>query len=336
MTGRRYAVALPVLACLAPLAVFAAAGTGAYPIAPWRIPAILWAQAEADGYAVLLYIRFPRVVLAALVGAALGLTGAVLQGLFRNPMADPGLIGVTAGAALGASVWIVFAGSIGLAMWGLPAAAFASGLLVVWLVWRLAQSNGRVHTATLLLTGIALNAIAGAGIGLLIYLSNDEQLRGIAFWQLGGLQNATWSLNLVTAPALLAGVALLLPLGRGLNALSLGEAEAYHLGVPVRALHRRALCGAALSVGAAVAAAGGIGFIGLVAPHLLRLGCGADNRRLLPASALLGAFMLVAADTAARTVVQPAEMPVGILTALVGGPFFLWLLMRYKREVFHA
>jgi len=324
------------LAGLLPLALLIAAGTGAYPISPWRIPAILWARTEVDGFAVLLYIRFPRVALAALVGAALGLSGAVLQGLFRNPMADPGLIGVTAGASLGAALWIVLAGGLGLAMWGLPIAAFASGLTVVWLVWRLAQSGGRVHTATLLLTGIALNAIAFAGIGLLIYMSNDEQLRGITFWQLGGLQNATWALNFAVIPLMALGLTLLLPMGRGLNALSLGETEAFHLGVPVKRLHQRALVGAALSVGAAVAAAGGIGFIGLVAPHLLRLGCGADNRWLLPASALLGAFMLVAADTAARTIVQPAEMPVGIITALVGGPFFLWLLMRFKREVFYA
>lgn len=331
-----YKWVLIALMAVVPLALLASAGIGAYPISPWRIPAILWQRAEEDGFAVLYYIRFPRVLLAALVGAALGISGAVLQGLFRNPMADPTLIGVTAGASFGAALWIVFAGGAGLAMWGLPAAAFVSGLGVVLLVWRLAQSGGRIHTATLLLTGIALNAIAFAGIGLLIYMSDDEQLRGITFWQLGGLQNSTWSLTIVVIPLMMLGLALLLPMGRGLNALSLGEAEAFHLGIPVHRLHQRALFGAALAVGAAVAAAGGIGFIGLVAPHLLRIACGADNRWLLPASALLGALMLVLADTAARTLVQPAEMPVGIITGLVGGPFFLWLLMRHKREVYYA
>ena len=193
--------------------------------------------------------------------------------------------------------------------------------------------GGRSHIMTLLLAGIALNSLAGAGIGLMTFLADDEQLRSLTFWLLGGFGGATWTAALVAMPAAAVGLFMLLRLAPQLNAFALGESDAYHIGVHVESLKRRAMVGAALSVGAAVSIAGGIGFVGLVVPHLLRLIGGADHRYVLPGSALGGASLLVLADLVSRTVVLPAELPVGVVTSLVGGPFFLWLLLRYKRTL---
>ena len=315
-----------------PISISIAAGVGAYQILPWRIPQILLFREE--GFAVLTYVRFPRVVLSAVVGAMLAISGATLQGIFRNPLADPGLIGVTAGAGLGATLWIVLIGSGVLGVWGLPFAAFACGMLVTIGVWKIAASQGSVSTVTLLLAGIALNSFAGAGIGIMTFLADDEQLRSLTFWLLGGFGGATWPVVFITLPIAVIGMFVLLRLAAALNAMSLGESEAYHLGVSTESLKRWAIFGVALIVGAAVSAAGGIGFVGLVVPHLIRLIGGADHRYVLPGSAVGGAILLVLADLLARTVVVPAELPVGIVTALLGGPFFLWLLLRFKREVF--
>lgn len=315
-----------------PVSVCVAAGLGAYQILPWNIPKILFFQ--EDGFAVLVYVRFPRVVLAALVGAMLAISGTTLQGIFRNPLADPGLIGVTAGAGLGASLWIVLIGGGALGMWGLPVAAFACGMFVTISVWKISETQGKVHTVTLLLAGIALNSLAGACIGLMTFLADDEQLRSLTFWLLGGFGGATWQVVLVTLPITIVGVFVLLQQASALNAISLGESEAYHLGVPTESLKRWSVFGVALTVGAAVSAAGRIGFVGLVVPHLLRLMGGADHRYVLPGSALGGAILLILADLFSRTVVVPAELPVGVVIALIGGPFFLWLLIRFKREVF--
>ena len=317
---------------LLPISICVAAGVGAYQILPWKIPRILFLQ--EDGFAVLLYVRFPRVVLAALVGAMLAISGTTLQGIFRNPLAAPGLIGITAGAGLGASLWIVLIGGGALGIWGLPIAAFACGMVVTIGVWKISETQGKVHTVTLLLAGIALNSLAGACIGLMTFLADDEQLRSLTFWLLGGFGGATWSVVLVTLPIAIVGLFVLLQQASALNAISLGESEAYHLGVPTESLKRISVFGVALTVGAAVSAAGGIGFVGLVVPHLLRLMGGADHRYVLPGSALGGAILLILADLFSRNVVVPAELPVGVVTALIGGPFFLWLLIRFKREVF--
>ena len=317
---------------LLPISICVAAGVGAYQILPWKIPRILFFR--EDGFAVLLYVRFPRVVLASLVGAMLAISGTTLQGIFRNPLADPGLIGITAGAGLGASLWIVLLGGGVLGRWGLPIAAFVCGMLVTISVWKISETQGKVHTVTLLLAGIALNSLAGACIGLMTFLADDEQLRSLTFWLLGGFGGATWSVVLVTLPIASVGLFVLLQQASSLNAISLGESEAYHLGVPTESLKRISVFGVALTVGAAVSAAGGIGFVGLVVPHLLRLMGGADHRYVLPGSALGGAILLILADLCSRTVVIPAELPVGVVTALIGGPFFLWLLIKFKREVF--
>lgn len=322
-------VALPVVLCIA-------AGFGAYPVDPWQIPRIMWSQSEDEGYRILLYVRFPRVVLASFVGAILAASGAGLQSMFRNPLADPGLTGVSSGAAFAGAAWVVLVGERSvMAAWGLPLAAFTGGVLAVGLVWRIAHWRGVSGGAVLLLTGIALNALAGAGIGLLLYYSDEEELRSVTFWQMGSLGGSSWPLAAAAIPPMLCGILILLPLGRTLNALALGDSEAYHLGVSTTRSRRRIMLASALGVGGAVAASGGVGFIGLVAPHIVRLSCGADNRWVLPCSALLGAILLTGADTLARTVVQPAEMPVGIITSLVGGPFFLWLLLA-RKGVVHA
>ncbi len=289
--------------------------------------------------AVILSIRLPRTLLGLLVGAGLAVAGAAMQGLFRNPLADPSLIGVSAGAAL-AAVSVIVLGGHGLAFltqalgpFSLPIAAFIGGLFTTLLVYRLASRDGRTSVTTLLLAGIAINALAGAGTGLLTYLADDQQLRTLTFWSMGSLGGATWP-TVGSAALLIALPLLVLPLlARTLNALLLGEAEAGHLGIAVQRMQPLIVALAALAVGAAVAVSGIIGFVGLVVPHLLRLALGPDHRLLLPGAALLGGSLLLLADLLARTLVAPAELPIGILTALIGGPFFLALLLRWQRRV---
>jgi len=278
-------------------------------------------------------IRLPRTLLGLAVGAVLALSGVAMQGLFRNPLADPGLVGVSSGAALGAAVAIVAGASLG----GVPAAfepyllsfcAFVGGLGVTALVYRLGRHDGQTSVATMLLAGIALTALAGAAIGLFTYMADDSTLRSLTFWNMGSLNGASyarlWPLLIVAL-----AVSLWLPRrARALNALLLGESEARHLGFEVERLKRELVFCTALGVGAAVAAAGLIGFIGLVVPHLVRLIAGPDHRILLPASALAGASLLLLADLVARLALAPAELPIGIVTAMIGAPFFLYLLLR--------
>jgi iron complex transport system permease protein len=280
-------------------------------------------------------IRLPRVVLGALVGASLAVSGAVMQGLFRNPLADPGLIGVSAGAGLGAVLIIVLGGTVlatALDTFSLPIAAFLGGLAATLVLYKVATRQGRTSVATMLLAGIALAALAGAVTGILVFVADDRQLRDLTFWQLGSLAGATWLKIGAVAPIMVLAMAATPFLARGLNALALGEATATHLGIPVQRLKYIAIVSVAASVGSSVAVSGGIGFVGIVVPHLLRLAMGPDNRYLLPASALLGASLLLLADAVARTIVAPAELPIGIVTAVAGAPFFLWILLR-KRGV---
>ena len=278
-------------------------------------------------------LRLPRMILAALVGSALALSGAILQGLFRNPLADPGLIGVSSGAALGAVSVIVMASwwLNPVPVWLLPMMAFVGALLATLVVWRIATRQSGTDVSLLLLAGIAINALVMALTGLLVFAADDAQLRELTFWNLGSVAQATPEQIAVTLPCLIL-VWLTIPwLARPLNALLLGEAVAGHLGFSVERVKRIAIFSVALSVGAAVSVSGLIGFVGLVAPHLVRLTLGADHRFLLPASALLGAALLIPADTIARTIVAPAELPIGLVMALMGGPFFLFLLMQRRR-----
>lgn len=274
-------------------------------------------------------IRLPRILLALLVGAVLAVCGAALQGIFRNPLADPGLIGVSGGAALAAGTVIVFAGAV-ISPIILPLAAFLGALFATVLVVKVGQVHASTSVATVLLAGIALNAIAVAGIGLLSFLADDQALRDLTFWTLGSVGKAGWQDIAAALPLMLATLVYIPRQGLALNALLIGEAEAGHLGVRVEQLKRRILIAATLGVGAAVSLSGIIGFIGLIVPHLLRLMMGSDHRFLLPASALLGGTLLIVADTVSRVCVAPAELPVGILTALLGGPFFLWMIIQTR------
>jgi iron complex transport system permease protein len=278
-------------------------------------------------------IRLPRSLLGLCVGIVLALSGVAMQGLFRNPLADPGLVGVAGGAALGAAIAIVGGSMVGglppaLAPYLLSICAFTGGLIVTAVVYRFGRRDGQTNVATMLLAGVALTAMSGAGVGLFTYLADDATLRSLTFWNLGSLNGASyprlWPLLLVTL-----GVAIWLPRrASALNALLLGESEARHLGFNVERIKLELVLCTALGVGAAVAAAGLIGFIGLVVPHLMRLLVGPDHRVLLPASLLAGASLLLLADLVARLVLAPAELPIGIVTALIGAPFFLYLLVR--------
>ena len=289
---------------------------------------------HARDAAVLGVVRAPRVLLAALIGGGLACSGAVMQGLFRNPLADPGLIGVSSGAALAAVAAIVLGPSLfgraagALGLWLLPVAAFLGGLLATVLVARLGTREGVVGVATLLLAGVAVAALCSALLGLLIFGADDRQVREVHFWLFGSLAGARWPQVPVMGALVLAPCLALLALARALDALALGEREAFHLGVPVEAAKRLAIALAAVAASGGVAFSGLIGFVGLVVPHLVRLGFGSGHRVVLPGSALLGAALLVLADLAARSIAAPAELPVGVVTALLGAPFFLWLLRR--------
>ncbi len=288
---------------------------------------------------IILDIRLPRAVLGMLVGASLAVSGAVMQGLFRNPLADPGLVGVSSGASLGAVLLIVlgstFFGPL-FAIFGfyaLPVAAFSGGLVTTLLLYKIATRSGQTSVATMLLAGIALGALAGAVTGVLIFMADDKQLRDLTFWGLGSLAGANWMKILSAGPIILVSLAVVPFLARGLNALTLGEAAAFHMGIPVQRLKNIAIVSVAASTGASVAVSGGIGFVGIVVPHVLRMLIGPDHRYLLPASALLGGTLLIFADMIARTIVPPAELPIGIITAFAGAPFFLWILLRGRSHM---
>lgn len=282
---------------------------------------------------ILAQIRLPRTLLGLAVGAVLAVSGVAMQGLFRNPLADPGLVGVSSGAGLGAAVAIVGGAALGglpeaLAPYLLSISAFAGGFLITALVYRLGRRDGQTSVVTMLLAGIALNALAFATIGLFTYLADDATLRTLTFWNLGSLNGASYARLWPLLVVVLAVIAWLPRRASALNALLLGESEARHLGFDVERLKGELVFCTALGVGAAVAASGLIGFIGLVVPHLVRLLAGPDHRVLLPASALAGASLILFSDLAARLMLSPAELPIGIVTALVGAPFFLYLLLR--------
>jgi len=280
--------------------------------------------------AILWLIRLPRVVLGALVGAGLAVAGAALQGVFRNPLADPSLVGVASGASLGAVAAIVL-GFTAVVPGGLQLAAFAGGVVAAALVYALARYEGRTETVTLLLTGVAVTAITGAAIGLLLARADDAELRDVVFWSLGSLGSATWPIVAATTPFVVLGIVIACSRVRELDLLALGEREAAHLGVDAERTRLAVVVGLALATGAAVAAAGVVAFVGLVVPHLIRLAAGPSHAIVVPASALGGAALVVLADVAARTVAAPVELPLGVITSLVGGPFFLWLLWRTRR-----
>ncbi len=277
-------------------------------------------------------IRLPRIVLGAMVGAGLAVSGACMQGLFRNPLADPGLTGTSAGGVLSASLAIVLGINKilpeSLAPYGLSLCTFFGALGCMVLVYRLSRKGGRVDVTTMLLVGIAINALAGAGTGLMTYLADDDELRSLTFWTLGSLGGSTWESVLVYLPFALIALFMLPKLIRGLNLLALGEREASYLGLDVKQLKNRVLLLTALCVGASISMTGMIGFVGLVVPHIIRKWLGADHQSVLLGSVLLGPVIIIGADLLSRTIVQPTELPIGILTSLMGTPFFLSLVKK--------
>lgn len=329
----------PSLGVLLVAAVLGNIGLGAVSISPAQSVAILVEPLGMDlgidydsrQRAVLWAIRLPRVVLCLLVGSGLAVCGAVLQGVFRNPLADPALIGVSSGAAVGAVAAILF-GAASLGGVGLPLFAFVGGMVATLVAYLAARHSGRTEVVTLVLTGVAVNALCGAVVGLLTTYANDAQLRSIVFWSMGSVGGATWDSVASAVPFILLPALLLLRYGRTLDLLTLGEREASHLGVAVERVRLVLIALGAVVTGATVAVAGMIGFVGLVVPHLLRLLGGPTHKRLLPAALLGGAILLLGADLLARTVAIPAELPLGVVTGLIGGPFFLWLLIRTRRE----
>lgn len=317
---------------------------GAYAIAPSRLLSVLWDgllgnSTSSTEHLVFMNIRLPRLLLGLVAGAGLGLAGALMQGMFRNPLADPGLIGVSGGAALAAASVIVLGPmwlpqlSFTLGSWTLAVSAFTGGVVVTLLIYGLAQSSGGTRVGLMLLAGIAVNALAGAGLGFLSYVSNDEQLRNVQLWLMGSLSHARWATVWLVGSVVALCTVAAMALARPLNAIALGEAQAQLLGVPVERSKRYAVLVTALAVGAVTSATGVIGFIGLVAPHWVRLLAGPDHRLVLPGSALLGASLVLVADAVARTIVQPAEMPLGVLTAFIGVPLFLLMLRQFRNKL---
>jgi iron complex transport system permease protein len=340
------AVAGVLLLVLLGVALVAAA-IGAAGIPLTRLPAALGlpfgSEADAATLArdqlVLWSIRLPRIAIAVVIGALLAASGAIMQGLFRNPLADPALVGVASGGALAAATTIVLgdrllaATQITLPFGTLPFAAFIGSLVTALVLQRISAHEGRTSVAVFLLGGLALAALANAGIGFLVFVADDRQLRDITFWLLGSLSGATWPKAATILPIVVLGLSAIPLIARGLDVLALGESEAFHSGVDVERLKKICIVLVSAMTGAAVSICGVVGFVGIVVPHLLWLVIGPGHRLLLPASALLGAILMIAADTMARVLAAPAEVPVGILTAAFGAPFFLYILLRQRALV---
>lgn len=339
---RRLRFALAVVGLLVALVItcIASITSGQYALSPTDLVGVLlhgvgidtpWAPAASTDYGVIHSIRMPRLVLGLLVGAALAVSGVLMQAIFGNPLADAGVVGVSSGAALGAAASITF-GLAAFGMWTTPAFAFLGGLVAVLAVYFLSRSGGRTEVVTLLLTGIAVNAIAGAGMAFLTFLGTTSTREQIVFWQLGSLNGALWENIRLVAPLVGIGVVIALLVAPTLDLFALGERTARHLGVNVEVLRMIVIVTVAILVCAAVAFAGIIGFAGLVVPHLMRMLIGPAHLPLVIASALGGALLIAVADLVARTAVPLADLPIGMITSLVGGPFFLWLLVRTRRR----
>ncbi|MFS3136410.1 FecCD family ABC transporter permease [Gluconacetobacter sacchari] len=335
MTGQDRAVRLPpsiflcglaLALCLSLLASLDIGATGVGLRAAWA------GSGDGMAWTVLSRIRAPRVAMAALTGAALGVAGTIMQGLFRNPLADPSLIGVSPGSALATALVIVAGGAAGLpgglGLWSVPFAGMAGGFATTALLYVFATRNGVTSIGTILLAGVAFGAFSGALTGILIFRANDQALRDLTFWTMGSLAGTSWRNVMLVTPFLAFGLLATLGLVRPLNALLLGEEDARLMGYPVERTKRLAMLAVAAMVGATVSIVGAIGFVGVVVPHLVRLATGPDHRLVLPASALLGATLLTLSDSLARVIAAPAEVPVGIVTAVLGAPAFVWLLTR--------
>lgn len=333
-------VALSALLAIAAVLSLAIGATGMLSLAAWKAMVTGEPAGLADSARLIIAgIRLPRTLLAMLVGGALAVSGAMMQGMFRNPLADPGLIGVSPGAALAAVLVIAFGPGVAaplvdaLGLHALPLAAFTGGMVVTALLVGLSGGARPISAAGLLLAGLAIGALAQACMGLAAYLSDDRALRDLTLWTLGSLAGASWAKVAGMVPFVLLAALALPWLVRGLNALLLGEAEAFHLGIDVKRTKFAIVFVTAALVGSAVAVAGIVGFVGIIVPHIARQIVGPSHDVLLPASALIGAALTVSADIMARTVVAPAELPIGIIMALLGAPFFLHLVLHRAADV---
>ena len=329
-----------VLLVLLAVGVLVSAMTGQLPITPGEVVGSVlramgidnpWAPVDPVIESTLWVVRLPRIATALVVGAALAVAGAVMQAIFGNPLADPGLVGVSAGGALGAAVAIV-AGVTVLGGGAVALFAFAGALLATLLVYFVARANGRTEVVTLLLTGIAVNAFAGAGLAFLLFAADSGSREQIVFWQLGTLNGSRWDEAIIVAIICAVGAAIAVLLGRRYDLLALGERNARHLGVNVEVLRIVSIVLVALLTGAAVAFTGIISFVGLVVPHIMRMLLGPSHRRLILSSALGGGVLLVFADLLARTIATGADLPIGLITSLIGGPFFFFLLYRQRQR----
>ncbi len=335
LSRRRVASVLAVLAGLLALAVGVGLGAGPSALSPGQVADVL-VGADPEGAAadIVLRVRLPRVLLAVLVGACLAVAGALFQALLRNPLADPFVLGVSGGAALGGIAALSLGAALGWGYAAVPPAAFAGAIATTLLLYAIAGVRGRVSTTQLLLTGVVFNAFASAAIVFLTSLAGRSEGAGIFLWLIGSLSAVRADVAPWVAGFLAAGLVCALPMARGLNALTLGEESAQQLGVDVERQKRLLLVSTSLMVGAAVSVSGLIGFVGLIIPHLLRLLVGPDHRLLVPSAALGGAAFLVVCDTVARVLLAGRELPVGAITALAGGPLFLWLLHRGQARIF--
>ena len=284
-------------------------------------------------------IRMPRIILGLLVGLALGSAGAILQGLFRNPLVDPGFIGVSSGAAIGAMAAIMFSSLIlsytsdFLTPFILPVLAIIGAFITTLLIYRMSKVSGKTNIMAMLLAGIAINALAGSIIGLLVSISSDSELRSFTFWTLGGLDNGSWKISIISAIFILTSFLIIYKIRGKLDIFMLGDAEAYHLGLNVESLKKKIIFIASIMVGISVSFCGMIGFIGLVTPHIIRLFIGPKHKYLIPGSALLGSIILVLSDLICKTVIAPAQLPIGVITSIIGAPFFIWLIFSQKRRL---
>ena len=288
---------------------------------------------------VLMNLRLPRIVMAILVGSALAVSGTCLQGMFKNPLASPDLIGITMGASLFAAISIVLGSYIKpyipevfhFSM--LSIAAFLGALLTMTMVYRISKTNGKTNVIVMLLSGVAITAMAGATTGFLIYLSKEEQLRDLTFWNLGSLGGATWTKNAILAVVIVMAFFFLITKGKALNAMMLGENDAAHLGIPVEKIKKQIIWFSSLLVGTSVAFCGTIGFVGLIIPYIIRQLFKSNYQIILPFSAIAGGVLLLGADTLSRTIAAPSEIPIGILTAIMGAPVFVAILIKNKKAL---
>ena len=287
---------------------------------------------------VLLNIRLPRVILGVLVGLALGTSGAILQGLFRNPLVDPGFIGVSSGAAVGAMFAILFTQFLQLFFWSflipfiLPIMAIIGSFITTILVYRMSKVESKTNIMTMLLSGIAVNAISGSVIGLFVSISSDVQLRSFTFWTLGGLDNADWLVVLLTSIFVFIPIFFVFKMRNEMDIFMLGDSEAAHLGLNVESLKKKIILITSIMVGISVSFCGMIGFVGLVTPHLVRLFIGPKHKFLIPGAALLGAIILSLSDLIAKSIIAPAQLPLGVITSAIGAPFFIWLIINQKKR----